>query len=63
MKRFASIADICEEMGFTRSQMLAYCHHRQCNFVTTTAGGGKFMIDTQKFIKFLDKIGGRVARG
>ena len=53
-KRFMSITElVC--MGYPKAQLVCDVHARGQNFARLTPGGGKWIIDTSKYEKWLEK--------
>lgn len=53
-KAVMSITELVE-IGFGRDDMKAACHAEGQDFATRTVGGGKFLIDTEKFEQWRQK--------
>ena len=61
-KRFMSITELAR-IGYSKSQIMCDVHARGQNFARLTPGGGKWLIDTTKYEKWLDKKLRHIAGG
>ena len=61
-KRFMSISELVA-LGYSKFQLTNDVHARSQNFARLTPGGGKWIIDTIKYEKWLDRKLRHIAGG